>query len=286
VRRPVCAVVLAAGEGRRLRPLTSVLPKALCPVGNVPLLDRALSAVGALGFHGPADVAVNAWHLADQVVAHVGERAHLSVETGPAPLGTGGGLRALRDWIDGRDVLVGNADAYLRGGSVAALLSGWDHDEVRILGVLAGDRPAEFGLHRFAGFSLMPHHRVAELPASEADLVRGVWRPAERDGKLRMVDYGGVYLDSGTPADYLAANLDAARGGLVDATASVTGLAENSVIGAGAVVDGAVERCVVLPGATVRADEHLVETIRYGRDGNMPASARAGAEPRHRSPPN
>ncbi|HEU4350181.1 MAG TPA: sugar phosphate nucleotidyltransferase, partial [Actinoplanes sp.] len=50
----VCAVILAAGEGRRLRPLTERLPKALCPVGNLPLLDHALRRVDGL------DVAVNA----------------------------------------------------------------------------------------------------------------------------------------------------------------------------------------------------------------------------------
>lgn len=60
----VCAVVLAAGEGRRLRPLTERTPKALCPVGNVPLLELALARVAALvpGLSGPDRVAVNAWY--------------------------------------------------------------------------------------------------------------------------------------------------------------------------------------------------------------------------------
>ncbi|GAB3941735.1 hypothetical protein GCM10027614_27600 [Micromonospora vulcania] len=111
-RPQVCAVVLAAGEGTRLRPLTERVPKALCPVGNVPLLDRALARLAGLGLAGPGRVAVNACYLADQVVTHVGDRAHLSVEPGD-PLGTAGGVANLRDWIDGRPVLVGNADAYL-----------------------------------------------------------------------------------------------------------------------------------------------------------------------------
>jgi hypothetical protein len=67
----ICAVVLAAGEGRRLRPLTRDTPKALCPVGNVPLLERALAAVASLGFVGPDVVAVNAWYRADQIVRAV-----------------------------------------------------------------------------------------------------------------------------------------------------------------------------------------------------------------------
>ena len=67
----VAAVVLAAGRGTRLRPLTDLRPKPLCPVDNVALLDRNLTAARAV-----ADaVAVNAFHLAEQVVAHVGGRA-------------------------------------------------------------------------------------------------------------------------------------------------------------------------------------------------------------------
>jgi MurNAc alpha-1-phosphate uridylyltransferase len=45
----LCAVVLAAGYGTRLRPLTDRVPKALCPVGERPILDHALDLVGELG---------------------------------------------------------------------------------------------------------------------------------------------------------------------------------------------------------------------------------------------
>jgi len=204
----VCAVVLAAGEGRRLRPLTDRTPKALCPVGNVPLLDMALDRLASLGLTGPDTVAVNAWYLADQVVAAVGRRAHVSVESGPAPLGTAGGLAALRDWIDGRPVLVTNVDAYLAGGRLAPLLEGWDGDGTRLL--VAAGPPAEFSGRRFAGCSALPWRRVRQLPAEPTDLVRTVWRPAEAAGELTLVDYDGVYLDTGTAESYLAANLHAA----------------------------------------------------------------------------
>src|SRR5690349_14700046 len=66
-RAEITAIVLAAGEGRRLRPLTEVRPKALCPVGNVTLLDRMLARLTALGLAGPDRVAVNACYLGDQV---------------------------------------------------------------------------------------------------------------------------------------------------------------------------------------------------------------------------
>ncbi|MFY1616852.1 sugar phosphate nucleotidyltransferase [Micromonospora sp. WMMD736] len=273
----VCAIVLAAGEGTRLRPLTERVPKALCPVGNVPLLDRALDRLAGLGLTGPARVAVNACYLADQVVAHVGDRAHLSVEPGD-PLGTAGGVANLRDWIDGRGVLVGNADAYLSdpatapGPDVAALLDGWDRDSVRLLGQPAADRhaPGTFAGHCFTGFSLLPWRLVRDLPVVPSDLVHVVWRPAEAAGALDVVAYAGTFYDTGTPADYLAANLHAAAGGvLVDDSATVPGTCVESVVGAHARVDGDVRRSVIWPGATVRRGERLRNVIRFGDDGTV-----------------
>ncbi|HWH01621.1 MAG TPA: NTP transferase domain-containing protein [Pilimelia sp.] len=285
----MCAVVLAAGEGRRLRPLTAGVPKALCPVGNVPLLDRALARVAGLGLTGAGLVAVNAAYLGDQVAAHVGDRATLSREP-DGPLGTGGGIGRLRDWIAGRGVLVGNADAYLAapgvapGPDIAALLAGWDGETVRLLG-----RPAapggrgEFGPWRFAGFSLLPWRSVRDLPAGRAELVTRVWRPAEAAGALEVVGYPGTYLDTGTPADYLAANLHAAGDGrLVAPGAEVTGVVECGVVGAGAVVRGAVVRGVVWPGGYVGPRERLVDAVRVGRD--LTVHARP-AEPAGRTDP-
>lgn len=261
----VCAVILAAGEGQRLRPLTTLLPKALCPVGNVALLDRALQRVQSLGL----DTAVNAAYLGEQVVAHVGDRAHLSVEP-DGPLGTSGALGLLRDWIGGRGVLAGNADAYLAdpardpGKDIAALLDDWSGDTVRMLTVApAPGRTGEFGGRSFAGFSLLPWRYVRDLTPTFSDLVRTVWRPAEAAGDLDLVPYAGTYLDTGTPADYLAANLHAAAG-TTDPTATVTGHAESSVVGAHATVAGRVTGSVVWPGATVAATESLTGVIRAG----------------------
>jgi len=265
----VCGVVLAAGEGLRLRPLTVTLPKALCPVGNVALLDRALARLAGLGLAGPASVAVNAAYLADRLVAHVGERAHVSVEP-DGPLGTSGGVGRLKDWIDGRGALVGNADGYLAdpardpGKDVAALLEGWTGDTVRMLTkpVPPGDTGG-FSGRRFAGFSLLPWRYVRSLAAQHGDLVRTVWRPAEAAGELELIAYDGVYIDTGTPADYLAANLHAAGGrSLVDPTAEITGTVTESVIGPHARVRGATTRCVVWPGAQVAAGESLTGVIR------------------------
>ncbi len=296
-RVPVCALILAAGVGTRLRPLTLTVPKALCPVGNVPLLDRALARLARHGLRGPATVAVNLCYLADEVAAHVGGRAYLSREPGPPPLGTAGAVAHLRDWSAGRGVLVGNADAYLAPATkdtpdLTALLDGWDGSTVRVLVVPATDgRPAEFDPAgseplRFAGFSLLPVDVVAGLPVAVSERARGgelashrsvpavrggpelvheVWRPAERAGRLELIRYDGTYLDTGTPPDYLAANLHAAGAdSLVATDAVVTGAMIHSVVGAGAEVRGSITRTVVLPGSCVGADETLVDAVRLG----------------------
>ena len=102
------AMLLAAGRGERLRPLTDTRPKALLPVDGVPLVDLAIERLRP----HVAEVAVNAHYLHDQLERHLaGRDVHVSVEQ-PVALGTAGALGALRDWIAGRDVLVTNADAW------------------------------------------------------------------------------------------------------------------------------------------------------------------------------
>jgi hypothetical protein len=175
-------------------------------------------------------------------------------------------------------VVAANVDGYLAahrlpdGVDLAALLAGWDGARVRVLTVLGP--PAEFGTRRFAGVSLLPWDDVAALVAEPADLVKTTWRPAEREGRLEVVDFAGTYLDTGTLHDYLAANLHAAGGGnLVAPGATVTGRVEHAVVGAGATVAGEVVRGVVWPGGVVARGERLVDAVRVGRDLTVPALA-------------
>lgn len=263
----IAAVVLAAGEGQRLRPLTTHRPKALCPVADATLLDRTLARLARLGLTGHDDVAVNVCWLGDQIVRHLGDEVHLSVES-PHPLGTAGALANLRDWIAGRDVVVCNADAYLAphdGAAAAAdhavndLVAGWDRRRVRLL-VVPDETQAQFGPNRFAGMSLLPWRYVARLALTPGELVAAAWRPAEAAGELDLLPYPGVFIDCGTPADYLAANLHASGG--------------VSVVGAGAVVHGRLTRSVVWPGGYVGSRESLVDAVRVGVDLTVSAGRR------------
>ncbi|EXG80872.1 sugar phosphate nucleotidyltransferase [Cryptosporangium arvum] len=273
--RGLCAVVLAAGAGTRLRPLTDLLPKALCPVGNVTLLDRALNQLETLGLSGPDLVAVNAHHHADQVVAAVAGRATGSVEQ-PEALGTAGAIAALRDWVSGRDVLVINADAYLAGPLPGEFLGGWSGERPRLLVVEAGERRRDFDEWRFAGISLLPATEAARLRPEPTGLYEVVWRAARAEGHLELTPFVGTFVDCGTPTDYLTANLhartaDASDPAGIDPSAVVTGEVTDSVVGAGAVVEGRITRCVVWPGARVEKHETLTDVVRAGDGLTVPA---------------
>jgi NDP-sugar pyrophosphorylase family protein len=234
----IAGVVLAAGAGTRLRPLTDVRPKALCPVGNVPLVDLAVARVSAVA----SDLAVNVHHGRAAMERHLDGRVHLSIEE-PVALGTAGALGALRDWLDGRPALVVNADAWTAGG-LEPLVEGWDGERVRLL--LAGDDRLRTS-SRVVG-SLMPWAAVEPLEAVPTGLYEVCWAPWAARDALEVVTFEAPFVDCGTARDYLTANLAWSDG--------------ESVVGAGAEVRGEIVRSVVWPGASVRAGERLVDAIR------------------------
>lgn len=107
------AMILAAGLGTRLGPLTHDRPKALVEINGTPLLELTLQRLEAAGFD---DITINAHHHAPQVLAWVERRRrasntslHLSMEA--SLLDTGGGIVAARKWLDGDEpFLVHNVD--------------------------------------------------------------------------------------------------------------------------------------------------------------------------------
>ncbi len=240
-REDLAGVVLAAGAGTRLRPLTYELPKAMCPVGTRPLVDWAVDRVTP----HVSSVAVNAHDSQPQLVEHLAGRVHVSVESGER-LGTAGALGRLRGWIDGRHVLVHNADSFV-DDDLAALVDGWTGEQPRLL-VRREPHPSDSGDLKFLGVSLLPARIAATLPDEPCGLYSLAWRPAYDAGLLETVEARGTSIDCGTAADYLRANLHVSGG--------------ESVVDPTAVVEGSITRCVVWPGARVEAGEVLVDTIR------------------------
>lgn len=247
----LAGVVLAAGAGTRLRPLTAVRPKPLCTVGGRPLLDSALGRVSAY----VGSVAVNVHHHADQMLAALaGRDVHVSHEQAEV-LGTAGALGQLRGWLDGRAVMLTNADAwYPPAGDhvVADLVAGWDGERPRLLCVPSPDRRdvahPGFGDLHYVGTALLPWWSVRDLAPEPAGLYEVSWSRLHQEGRLELVRADLDAIDCGTPADYLRANL-AATGG-------------RPAVEPGAVVEGLVERSVVWSGERVGPDERLVDAVR------------------------
>lgn len=238
----LAAVVLAAGAGDRLWPLTRYLPKALCPVGNVPLVDHGIARVRSIA----QDVAVNVHAGRPAMCAHLGDRVHVEVEERLA-LGTAGAVGNLRDWIDGREVVVTNADAWLGGPptvDLASFAEGWDRARVRLLCIRDPNR-GDFGELRYAGVCLLPADAAKRLEPEPSGLYEVLWRAEHEAGRLDLVEWDGPFIDCGTPADYLAANLAWSDG--------------RSVVAPGVQVDGDLDRCVVWEGA------HVPEGMSFSR---------------------
>ena len=210
------AILLAAGYGTRLRPLTDRLPKALVPVGGVPMLERVARRLLAAGAER---IVVTASHLADQVEDYVARtpwatRAVVSVEPG-APLETGGGIRqAAAHLSPAAPFVVHNAD----------LLT-----TVDIADLLARQTASD----ALATLAVAPASTDRTLLVDDGGLVGFVARGERRTvravrGDLREVDFCGVHACSPALVVALAAEpravfsvmdvylREAARGARVD----------------------------------------------------------------------
>ena len=193
----LAALVLAAGRGERLRPLTDTVPKPLLQVGEETLLDAALARVAAVVPVTPETVTVNAHWLADQIVAHVGDRVHVSLEQ-PEALGTAGAVGAIREWLGDRDLLIANGDVWWDGTpDLSDFVSSWDRNRPRLLVVAAEGRPDFQGRWRFAGMSLLPGHVARTLEPVPSGLYELVWSRMSLD----LVASDVTFVDCGTPED-------------------------------------------------------------------------------------
>ena len=257
----IAGVVLAAGLGTRLRPLTDIRPKPLCPVGNVPLVDAAIAHVCTVTH----DVAVNVHHHRQRMQEHLAPLGvHVSVEE-PEPLGTAGAIGQLRSWIDGRPTLIHNSDAWHAATDLADLLvDGWDGERIRLL-VVAPAARAWRPTSPMAPSSPAPAStRGATSPSSSRnrpDCGRSVWRGADAAGRIELIPFDGPWFDTGTPSTYLAANLAASDGDSVIAPDADVQAAGDDIV-----------RSVVWPGAIVAAGERLHEQVRAADAGGRPVT--------------
>jgi MurNAc alpha-1-phosphate uridylyltransferase len=119
-------MILAAGRGERMRPLTDHTPKPLLAVRGQPLIDYPLRALAAAGV---TDVVINLSWLGDQIRAHVGDGARYGLavawsEEGYPPLETGGGIHRALPLLGAGPFWLVNADVYCDYGFGARLAPG------------------------------------------------------------------------------------------------------------------------------------------------------------------
>jgi len=199
----LAGLILAAGKGERLRPLTETIPKPLIEVGGSTLLDSALKSMPLQ----PSTIAVNACYLASQIEAHLADSpVHVAVE--PNPLGSAGAVGNIKPWLKGRALMIRNADMWF-GSAPDALWRDWSGEFPRLL-VQETRAAADFGTKRFLGWSLLPAKDALALEAVRSGLLDLVWAPAMKRGELEFIEFDGIAIDCGTTYDLERAR-DAAR---------------------------------------------------------------------------
>ena len=104
---PARAMILAAGEGTRLRPLTLETPKALLPIRGRPLIEHQLFW---LNHHGIREVAINLYHLGNKIKDHLGDGSRFGMKICYSPeetlLGTAGGVKRIEHFFNDTFVVV------------------------------------------------------------------------------------------------------------------------------------------------------------------------------------
>ena len=211
-------MVLCAGLGTRLRPLTDVVPKPLVPIAGVPMVVRTLQQLRAAGVER---VVINVHHLGERVRAALGagEGLGLAIEyrvEAPQILGTGGGVRNALDFFGADEAfLLVNGDvvidadfaalgaAHARSGAAATMLvrevpdaARWGAVEVdgdgwvrRLLG--EGEAPAEVTATMFTGVHVLDPRRVGPLLPAQGCIVRSAYRALVPRGEVFAVRHAG-----------------------------------------------------------------------------------------------
>jgi mannose-1-phosphate guanylyltransferase len=276
------ALILAGGEGTRLRPLTSTVPKPVVPLVDRPfirfMLDWLLS-------HGIDDVVMSCGHLASGVRNVLGDGSAFGITLRyveePRPLGTGGALKYAEPLLDERFFML-NGDV-LTDMDLTGQLARHERSGARAtLALTPVDDPSAYGLVRIDGDGAVTE--FVEKPAPDQidtnNISAGAYvlersvlelleadQPAsiERDVFPRLVGDGlyghvsdGYWLDIGTPERYLEATFD-----ILEGTVS-TRVQERMGTGYLCVEDGVENAGRVIPSALVETGCRIGEGARIG----------------------
>src|SRR3954454_13243878 len=222
---PRTAMIMAAGLGKRMRPLTATKPKPLIEVNGKALLDHVLEKLGAAGVR---KVVVNVHYLADALEAHLASRAHgLEVvisDERDLLLETGGGLVQAAPLIDCDPFLALNSDNLWVDGpadTLKLLASHWDDAKMDALLLLVPLARAlnhkgmgDFHMERtgrlrrrdrshvapfvFTGIQMVPKRLLRDAPEGPFS-TNMLWDRAIEEGRCFGAVHQGLWFDVGTP---------------------------------------------------------------------------------------
>jgi N-acetyl-alpha-D-muramate 1-phosphate uridylyltransferase len=223
---PKIAMVLAAGLGTRMRPLTDARPKALIPVGGKAMIDHVLDRLRDAGVERAV---VNVHHFADQMEAHLAGRRDLEIiisDERTTLLDSGGGIRHAAKHLGREPIFVANIDSlWLEGPTPAmdTLKQAWDPELMDIL-LLLVKRGQGIGFEGPQGFLRDPAGRLTHStdPANPTPYVNmgiaifkpevlddapegafsivPVWHRLQAKGRLHGVPMDGFWMHVGDPA--------------------------------------------------------------------------------------
>jgi NDP-sugar pyrophosphorylase family protein len=275
---PRCAIVLTAGIGTRLRPLTCVRAKPAVPVAGEALARRILRGLADQGIR---ETVLNLHYRPETIAAAVGDGRDLGLSVRyswePAILGSAGGPRVALSLLGADRALVLNGDtltdldlgslarAHTASGALVTMALVENPDPARYGGVELDERGVVRGFtapgaavpsYHFIGVQIVEAEAFAGVPADRASSSVGELYPTlmrTRPGSIHGVPSTARFEDVGTPADYLATSLTvAAREGR-----------RASLVGRACRIDGSstIERSVLWDEVIVEADCELVECI-------------------------
>ena len=223
---PKTAMVLAAGLGTRMRPLTDHTPKALVPVAGKTLIDHVLDRLADAGVERAV---VNVHHFADQMEAHLARRTDMELlvsDERAALLDSGGGIKHAAGLLGRDPIFVANIDSlWLEGDKPAleALKAAWDPAAMGIL-LLLVRRGHGIGFEGPQGFfredtGRLTHSTAAQPPTPYANMgvaildpsvlddepagafsIIPTWHRLQRQGRLHGVAMDGFWMHVGDPA--------------------------------------------------------------------------------------
>jgi MurNAc alpha-1-phosphate uridylyltransferase len=167
--RPKRAMILAAGLGKRMRPITVTMPKPLIEIGGRALIDHGLDALERAGVE---QVVVNVHYLADQVQSHLGRRRRPAIAISDERarlLDTGGGIaKALPDLGDEPFYLLNSDSFWIEGArpNLDWLASAWRDREMDAL-LLVAATVRSVGYHGRGDFRMDPAGRLVRRAERE-----------------------------------------------------------------------------------------------------------------------